>query len=338
MKTKLVFLALTSTFILQPSALFAQGSLTPPGTPAPTMKTLDQIEPRTPISVLPCVTTNSGSYYATTNLTGAAGTNGITVVANDVTIDLRGFTLAGVPGSLAGVKVLGARTNLTIENGIIRNWGGDGVGVEGSLRGGRFSRLTVSTNGGAGLEAGMACLISECVAHANGLQGIKVVDGSVVVHCTSSYNQSHGFYGPYSLFRGCLAAYNTGSGFYVYNYSQIRQCSAVQNEADGIALGYGCHAVENSCQLNNGSGDAGYAGIRTFYSYGHIEGNFVRQVVGKGIFLNTNNDPSLSIGWTVVRNRTSGATNTAYIFPAGNDIGPIGTASASTSPWSNLRN
>lgn len=173
MKTKLTIriagLALALLSILNPqlSTCFAQGSLTPPGAPAPTMKTLDQVEPRTPISVLPCVITNSGSYYVASNLTGAAGTNGITVVANDVTIDLRGFTLAGVPGSLAGVKVVGARTNLTVENGIIRNWGNDGVGVEGSLRGGRFSRLTVSTNSGAGLEAGIACLITPTTCSAS---------------------------------------------------------------------------------------------------------------------------------------------------------------------------
>jgi hypothetical protein len=44
-------LTLVSAFSLQPSALlYAQGSLTPPGAPAATMKTLAQIEPRTPIN------------------------------------------------------------------------------------------------------------------------------------------------------------------------------------------------------------------------------------------------------------------------------------------------
>jgi hypothetical protein len=43
-------LFLLSTLILQPPTLHAQGSLTPPGAPAPTMKSLDQVEPRTPIS------------------------------------------------------------------------------------------------------------------------------------------------------------------------------------------------------------------------------------------------------------------------------------------------
>jgi hypothetical protein len=46
-----------------------QGVLTPPGSPAPTMKTLSQVEPRTPISSVPYTITESGSYDLTTNLT-----------------------------------------------------------------------------------------------------------------------------------------------------------------------------------------------------------------------------------------------------------------------------
>ena len=48
----LVALWLLSTFNLQLST-FAQGSLTPPGAPAQTFKTLQQVEPRTAISSAP---------------------------------------------------------------------------------------------------------------------------------------------------------------------------------------------------------------------------------------------------------------------------------------------
>ena len=49
--------------------------------------------------------TQPGSYYLTSNVTGVAGKAGIEVTAPNVTIDLRGFELLGVPGSLAGIDL-----------------------------------------------------------------------------------------------------------------------------------------------------------------------------------------------------------------------------------------
>src|SRR5450759_4606024 len=97
-------LGLLSTLNLQLSTVFAQGSLTPPGTPAPTMKTLAQIEPRTPISSAPFTIAAPGSYYLTTNLTVSGG-NAITIAANGVTLDLNGFTIASTAASAAGTGI-----------------------------------------------------------------------------------------------------------------------------------------------------------------------------------------------------------------------------------------
>src|ERR1017187_4685613 len=121
----LALLAL-STLNSQFSNCFAQGSLTPPGTPAPTMKSLDQIEARTPITNTASLVTISqpGSYYLTANLTVSTG-DGIDINTNDVTLDLNGFTIRSTAASATGTGILlnNGWTDITIGNGHIRGGG-----------------------------------------------------------------------------------------------------------------------------------------------------------------------------------------------------------------------
>ena len=92
-----------------PSFALAQGALTPPtgafsgGAPTATMKTLTQVEPRTPLEpgapgVSPSmngglIIDEPGSYYLTGNLTVSSG-NAIDIGSSNVTLDLNGFTLS----------------------------------------------------------------------------------------------------------------------------------------------------------------------------------------------------------------------------------------------------
>lgn len=105
-----------------PATLFAQGSLTPLGAPAVTMKTLDQVRPGTAIGTLPFTISAPGHYYVTANL--ATTGSGITIAADDVTLDLNGFTLSGDgdTGDL-GIATSGtARARIRIRGGTVRNF------------------------------------------------------------------------------------------------------------------------------------------------------------------------------------------------------------------------
>lgn len=101
------------------------GTLDPSATPAPTMKTLSEVEPRTAIpgSVAPTsvyTISESGSYYLTGDRT-CSGV-GIQVDADDVTIDLMGYSLIG-PGSGTDNGVnMNTRNNVEIRNGTIRDF------------------------------------------------------------------------------------------------------------------------------------------------------------------------------------------------------------------------
>jgi hypothetical protein len=107
------------------NCLFAQGSLTPPGAPGATMKTLTQIEPRTPISGAFNIAA-PGSYYLTTNITlNLINQVGISINASGVTLDLNGFTIGSSANyssvSNAGAIELGSGlSDITIRNGHLR--------------------------------------------------------------------------------------------------------------------------------------------------------------------------------------------------------------------------
>lgn len=170
----------------QHSNLFAQGSLTPPpGAPVPTMKTLTQIEPRTPISSAPFTITVPGSYYLTTNLTVSGG-DAITIATNGVALDLSGFTLASTNPTNGGVGILineGLR-NLTVVNGFILGgvtndgsggYSGSGFasGIYGLPQSARVSRVSVSGCRVYGISLGLdQTVVESCTVRSVGGPGI----------------------------------------------------------------------------------------------------------------------------------------------------------------------
>ena len=78
----------------------------------------------TPIDSIPFTISSPGSYCLTRNLTLGSNVNAITVTANNVTIDLRGYVLDGDDRNVVGISIVSS-TNVEIRNGTIT--GMDGI-------------------------------------------------------------------------------------------------------------------------------------------------------------------------------------------------------------------
>ena len=217
-------LGVLSIHLLQPATGLAQGQLAPSGPPAPGMKTLDQVEPRMPIGALPFTITNSGSFYLTGNL---AGTNAITISADDVTLDLTGFALKGAPGSGDAIVATGKR--IAVLNGSIRGWGGAGVNATGALHS-RFEQLRIGANA-HGLLAGDGALVRGCVFAENAGDSLRVASAAFVLENVITAPQTAGLRttGNNNRLDGNHVTGGTGVGFKIEGTGNL----VVRNNARG---------------------------------------------------------------------------------------------------------
>lgn len=252
------------------------------------MKTLDQIEPRTPIGTLPFTITTRGSYYLTKNLTGVAGQDGIVIEADDVTLDLGGFALVGVTGSGDGIQVARAVKNLSLRNGTVRNWGGAGIAAALAARG-QARDLRVADNAGTGLELGSAASVSQCTAASNGGDGIVVGSGSAVTDC--------------------VATGNSGDGLVADLGSTIRHCTLTDNTGDAIQVTHSAQVVGNTCR-GNGAGSTG-AGVHATGNANRIEDNHLT-ANGRGLLIEGTGN--------IVANNTVKANAGNYQIAQGNQL------------------
>ena len=231
MKTKFQLLAVFLIAAL--ASLFAQGPLTPPGAPAPTMKTLAQIEARAPISSAPFTISQSGSYYLTNNINVTSG-SAISITADNVTLDLNGFTLSSTEASPAGTGILlsSGRSHVHILNGHIKgnvsysggSYTGSGFAYGIYFSGGvpRNARVTgVSVSGclldGINLQLDRSTAVESCT--------VRMVGGNGIVASSASHSTANqcGLTGILAFIASDCQGESVGSGTGVGG-SMIQNC------------------------------------------------------------------------------------------------------------------
>ncbi len=220
------------------------GSLEPPGPPAPT----DRVSIFQ--SDMPLTITTSGSYVVRENLTGVTGQHGITIDTTggpvDVTLDLNGFSVVGVAGSLDGITILGANLlrDVHIVNGTIRGFGGSGVAS--AVRGVRVSDVAAIDNVAWGFSLHHSVFV-RCSAFRNG-EGFQIPN-SVATDCIARENNVDGFSGGGFTASGCVSVGNGRDGFGA-RAIVVRGCIAESNVESGFRLLDGSVAT-NSVARNN---------------------------------------------------------------------------------------
>ncbi|MCB2156467.1 right-handed parallel beta-helix repeat-containing protein [bacterium] len=332
-------LAGVAIFLLIPVLLIAQGALTPPGTPAPNMKSLDEIytavEANRPIGTAinaqttpgdgtaTFVIVDPGCYFLDEDVVGEPSKDGIRIDVDGVQIDLRGHRMTGNATSQRAINGM-ARYEIVIRNGIIDDWPGGGVRADYRSV---IEDLILNSNGSTAIYGKDNLSVRRCRVFGNDTtsMGIDCQDRSLIKECFASHcvYTGIGFLG-HCIVRDCVSDNNGMDGFTQNSsgYSIVEGCVAQNNQQDGFDLCY------NNLLQNNLSAGNDLNGIYVRCGYNLVRANFVRgNAVGIKLFANSNEQVYSN---TLVGNTTDISGET------GNSVGPEQSVATATSPTANL--
>ena len=250
--------------------LFGQGSLTPSqtpdhksgpdaaldvgGLPQPTMKTLQQVEPRVDVQTLAgdvqttYIIDQPGSYYLSQNILSDKDV-GISIQASRVVLDLNGFHLSGADGREIGSKGIHVVSNVhavTVRNGTVSLFKDGIAAFSTSLANPKacvFENLQATRCSEHGFLIGEDSVIRHCTSWSNGA-GIHAENGTRISHCTVADCRGYG------------EGQSLGSGIFARNRCLISHCVVKDNKVRGILTHADC-VIEHT----TASGNTGQYGI-----------------------------------------------------------------------------
>ena len=317
-----------------------------------------------------------GSYYLTHNINLAesglnnANRKGIYITSSNVTLDLNGYSILGdlppligdpdvddypiaTPSSSEGIDVFGQLENITIKNGFIANWQGDGIEAlfldnsifqdlhVSNVRGkgivsdnhNLFIECSAYFCGDDGLEGDISTNFIRCNASANDGDGINGSTSSQFINCNAYKNQQEGIFasGSGCLVLGCDVSDNLEYGIFTLSMSAVLKCNAYDNILDGIRVstsslvqdcysgenhGNGIYTTGNNCRIiNNVLQNNDLSGIHTDNTGILIQDNYACDNDVYGIWVE-------SIDCLIIRNFAAGNVN-QYQINSGSSYGPI---------------
>jgi hypothetical protein len=228
------------------------GPLDPPRAPASTEAQLIFQPSGACPAGFPISISTPGSYKLGENITGCSGVDGIVINVSGVTLDLAGFNVAGVPGSLSGIHAncASACQDIHVVNGVVHDWGANGVSFDATVKSSAIEHVTVAQTGQRGMSLlGNQNAARDCAVRDSplGVSNIFVSDTGVVERCVLS---------------------GTGVGIFLGGTGSVARQNIV--EKPGGSIDYGIEvvgiidsALDNEVRCNYGSSVGIYIGTAT---------------------------------------------------------------------------
>lgn len=229
-----------------------------------------------------------GSYRLTGHLSVSSANNTVVeITANDVTLDLNGFSIRCLylfipcAGNGTGRGISGdSSENTTVRNGSVVDMGEHGIYIG---NGSRVEDVTASNNGGKGVRVGLQSSVVRSTILDNAGTGIdaggtsrvaeNVIEGNGGAEAYP-YNQGISC-GNYCVVQGNVVKDSVGTGINTGATSTVRGNTVNNSGGHGVTALSGSAVIENSISGNGrcgirGGGNTGYANNVLTYNNGSV--------------------------------------------------------------------